>query len=56
MENTIYRIIDGQTGKQVGSDYRYASRKRARTRSERLNLEYGAHRYYVRPIFAEKAD
>ena len=52
METKIYRIIDGHTGKQIGSDYTYASRKRARTRAEKLNLAYGAHRYFVRPIFA----
>lgn len=50
MDATIYRIIDIHTGQQVGSDYSYASRKRARTRAEKLNLAYGAHRYTVRMV------
>jgi len=51
MENTIYRIIDGRTGQQIGKDYTYAQRSRARNRAEMLNLDYGAHRYSVRPVF-----
>jgi len=52
MENTTYQIIDGQTGKKIGSIYKYAQRNRARNRAERVNQEYGAHRYSARPIFA----
>jgi hypothetical protein len=40
-----YKVIDGQTGWQVGSDY--ATSRRATRRADRLNLEYGAHRYSV---------
>lgn len=50
-----YRIIDSQTGQQVGTTYTYANRNRARSRADRLNLEYGAHRYSARPIFGEAA-
>jgi len=42
----MYKIIDIQTGLQVGKDY--ASRKRASTRANKLDLEYGAVRYSVR--------
>ena len=50
-----YQIIDCQTGKQIGATYTYANRKRARSRADRLNLDYGAHRYSARPIFGEAA-
>ena len=50
-----YRIIDSKTGQQVGATYTYANRNRARSRADRLNLEYGAHRYSARPIFSEVA-
>lgn len=29
------------------------NRKRAHTRADKLNLEYGAHRYSVRPVYDE---
>lgn len=51
METTIYQIIDTKTGKQVGKDYTYPQRNRARNRANKLDLEYGAFRYTVRPVF-----
>lgn len=52
MENTTYQIIDLQTGNKIGGVYQYAQRNRARNKAEKLNLEYGAHRYSAKPIFA----
>ncbi len=40
-----YYIQDGQTGKLVSKGY--ASRKRAQHRADKLDLIYGAIRYYV---------
>lgn len=51
MENTIYQLIDTQTGKVLGT-YTYAQRNRARNRADKLDQEYGAVRYSVRPVFA----
>lgn len=51
METTTYQIIDAQTGKAVSGIYSYAQRNRARARADKLNLEYGAHRYAAQPIF-----
>lgn len=51
MEKTTYQIIDLQTGNAVSSVYEYAQRNRARNRAEKLNLEYGAHRYTAQPTF-----
>lgn len=50
MENTIYQLIDNQTGKVLGT-YTYAQRNRARNRADKLDLQHGAVRYIVRPIF-----
>ena len=44
----LYRIIDRQTGKQVGKDH--TSGKRARTRRDALDTAYGACRYTVQFI------
>lgn len=55
MTNTIYKIIDGKTGEQIGKDYTYAQRNRARNRADKLDLEYGAYRYSVKPVFASEA-
>jgi hypothetical protein len=41
-----YKVIDGQTSQIVGKPF--ASLARARTKAERLDLEYGAYRYYVK--------
>jgi hypothetical protein len=43
-----YEIYDIKTGKTVGKPY--ISRSKARTRADRLDNEYGAYRYKVRPI------
>ena len=51
MEKTTYQIIDQQTGNAVSNVYKYAQRNKARNRAERLNLEYGAHRYIAQPTF-----
>jgi hypothetical protein len=51
---TQYQIWDSggvcahRTAIKVGKPYTCG--KRARTRAEKLNLEYGAHRYSVRPV------
>lgn len=42
----IMRQAAGPVGKP------YSCRKRARTRADRLDLEYGAYRYSVRPVYA----
>lgn len=47
-----YRIIDGHTGKQVGKDYTYANRNRARSRADKLDNDYGSYRYHVRPVYS----
>lgn len=52
METTTYQIIDLLTGNKLGSVYAYAQRNRARNRAEKLNQQYGAHRYTAQPIFA----
>lgn len=52
MENTTYKIIDLLTGNVVSDVYSYAQRNRARNRAEKLNQQYGAHRYTAQPTFA----
>jgi hypothetical protein len=54
MENTIYHLTDLQTGNILGI-YKYAQRNRARNRAEKLNFEYGAHRYAACPVFDRSA-
>lgn len=54
MENTTYQILDHHTGLKVGAPYTYSQRNRARNRAEKLNLEYGAHRYSASPIFVRE--
>lgn len=44
----MYEIIDRQTGQRVGTTYK--CRKRATTRADKLDNEYGAYRYTVRPV------
>ncbi len=51
MENNTYQIIDSQTGNAVSGVYTYSQRNRARNKAEKLNLEYGAHRYYAKVTF-----
>lgn len=43
-----YEVYDRQTGVAVGKPYSDA--KRARTRRDKLDNEYGAYRYGVRPV------
>lgn len=50
MENTIYNLTDLQTGAILGT-YKYAQRNRARNKAEKLNLQYGGHRYSACPVF-----
>ncbi len=47
-----YELKDNRTGAIVGK-YGLAQGKRARTRADKLDLEYGAIRYSVRPIYKE---
>lgn len=41
-----YLVIDRQTKKVMGS---YSTRKKASTKADKLDLEYGAYRYNVVP-------
>ena len=50
MENTIYNLTDLQTGAIIQT-YVHAKRNVARNRAERMNLQYGAHRYAACPVF-----
>lgn len=45
VEIRTYKIIDRQTGKQVGKDY--SCRRKASTRVDKLDNEYGGYRYKV---------
>ena len=45
MENITYQIRDIRTHQWVSKVYTWKNRKRARNRADKLNLEYGAHRY-----------
>ena len=49
-----YHIVDGQTGKVIGK-YSAEQRNRARARRDKLDNAYGAYRYKVVPIYAEKS-
>lgn len=48
VKNVMYVIVDGQTGKVISKPYE--SRRRATTRADKLDNEYGAYRYKVRMI------
>ena len=48
--DTKYQLIDTKTQKVMGV-YSYAQRNRARARRDKLDLEYGAIRYILKPIF-----
>ena len=43
-----YVIVDIQTNTTVGEPY--TNRNRARARADKLDMEYGAHRYQAIPI------
>lgn len=51
-----YRIYDNQSKQYISDMYKNepSQRKRARTKAENMNLEYGAHRYSAHPIYEEK--
>ncbi len=51
MKTTTYELIDTKTG-NVLKTYSYAQRNRARSRANKLDLQYGAVRYIIKPIFA----
>ena len=51
MDTTTYQLIDTHTGKVIAT-YTYAQRSRARNRCDRLDAQYGAVRYILKPIFA----
>ena len=40
----MFQVIDRHTGKVMGV---YSTRKRARSKVDKLDMEYGAYRYYV---------
>lgn len=43
-----YIVVDTQTRAVVGKPY--SDRNRARTRADKLDMTYGAHRYVAMPI------
>lgn len=45
-----YVIVDRHTGATIGKPYTNA--RRARSRADKLDNEYGAYRYSVRPVGA----
>ena len=45
-------IYDVREQRVVSKPYAWKDRRRARNRAERLNLEYGAHRYTTREASA----
>ena len=47
-----YQVIDFKTGQVMGI---YVSRRRARAKADKLDLEYGAYRYFVRAVDVEVA-
>jgi len=50
-------IVDGQTGERVGKPYTgKTARKRARTRMDKLDLEYGAYRYRINRLDPETGE
>ena len=46
----IVKIIDLRTRQQVGKDYTYKNRNKARARADKLDLDYGAYRYVAKII------
>lgn len=43
-----YEVVDNQTSRVVAS---YTSRRRAQARADKMDLQYGAVRYVVRPVW-----
>ena len=52
MESTTYQVIDTKT-QQVLSTHK--DRIQARRKRDRLDMQYGAVRYVVKPVFAEES-
>lgn len=52
MKAVAYEVVDNQTRKVVGT-FKPANRVRARRMADRKDMEYGAIRYIVRPVWAE---
>lgn len=54
-EITGYQIVDNQTGKPVSNVYKAdpTQARRARHRAEKMNLEYGSHRYTARSMWKD---
>lgn len=50
---TAYRVVDSRTGDTIGRPY--TTRTRARRAADRLDLQYGAVRYFVRETAAAVA-
>lgn len=50
LDALTYRLIDGQTG-AILAEKPGSKRRALRNRAERMNLAYGAHRYYAAPVF-----
>lgn len=48
-----YDVVDCQTRKAIGS---FKNRARARAMADRKDMEYGAVRYVVRPVWAESTN
>lgn len=46
----MYEVIDLQTKERARKTCVHASLRRATARAEQLNLAYGAHRYFARPV------
>lgn len=44
----MYVVIDRQTGLQVGEPYQ--NKNRASSRADKLDIEYGAVRYFVKTL------
>lgn len=51
-EMTTYTIVDIQTKAQVGKVYN--DRNRARKQADRLDMQYGAVRFIVKPHFSDE--
>lgn len=51
-ESREYRVFDLSERKVVSAIYN--SGKRARKRAEKLNLQYGAHRYYAQVMIIDE--
>ena len=47
VEVTEFHVIDSKNGDIIG---KYKTRKRASQKVDRMDIEYGAYRYYVKPV------